>query len=261
MKFKPIALVVIGILLGSTITLTLTRPLASTAEILACTNKKSGKTRLTISDECNNKTESKSAVTDLWGLQPTTSTPTQPKTLKKHVVDANGKDLGELISNDGLRSFWVKTSTGVFEITSDGWVRGELAPTDPPTFADSNCSIAYLWLYEDSRQDLELARAVLDPKNPNGSKSMTGFKVNGSPISTPKSMWFYNTPRNAKWKRQQQESSDTTIANQGWLKTGCIKVTLEEIQDWSEGGFPKKVYRTTAVKVPSWSGTLSIVEK
>jgi hypothetical protein len=261
MKFKPIALVVIGILLGSTITLTLTRPSASTAEILACTNKKSGKTRLTISDKCNIKTESMSAVTDLWGLQPTTSTSVQPKALKKHVVDAQGKDLGELISNDGLQSFWVKTSTGVFEITSEGWVRGELGPTDPPTFADSNCSLAYLWYDEDNKNDLELARATLDPKNPNGSKSMTGFKVNGPPISTPKSMWLYNTPRNAKWKRQQQESSGTTIANQGWLISGCIKVTLEEIRNWPEGGFPKKVYRTTAVKVPSWSGALSIVEK
>lgn len=261
MKYKPFALVVIGVLLGSTITLTLTRPSVSTAEILACTNKSTGKTRLTISGKCNIKSESQSPVTDLWGLQPTSSTSTQPKALKKHVVDANGKDLGELISNDGLRSFWVKTSTGVFEITSEGWVRGELGPTDPPIFADSNCSLAYLWHDKDSNQDLELARAALDPKNPNGSKSMSGFKVNGSPISTPKSMWLYNTPRNAKWKRQQQESSDTTIANQGWLTSGCIKVTLEEIEDWQEGGFPKKVYRTTPVKVPSWTGALSIVEK
>ena len=260
-KLKPFALVVIGVLLGSTITLTLTRPSVSTAEILACTNKKSGKTRLTISGKCNIESESQLPVIDLWGLQPTTSISTQPKNLKKHVVDANGKDLGELISNDGLRSFWVKTSTGVFELTSEGWVRGELAPTDPPSFSDSNCSLPYLYYDEGNNQDLELARAALDPKNPNGSKSMSGFKVNGSPISTPKSMWLYNTPSNAKRMRQQQESSDTTIVNQGWLKSGCIKVTLEEIKDWPEGGFPKKVYRTTAVKVPSWAGALSIVEK
>jgi hypothetical protein len=261
MKFKPIALVVIGILLGSTITLAVTRPTTDQAEILACTSKSAGKTRLTISGTCNLETETESAVNDLWGLQPTTSTSTQPRPLKKYVVDADGQNLGELISNDGLRSFWVKTSAGVFELTTEGWVRGELVPTDPPTFADKNCSLAYLWYDEGSNQDLALARAAFNPKDPNASENLSGFKVNGSPISTPKSMWLYNTARNAEWKRQQQESSGTTIANQGWLRSGCIKVALEEIKNWPEGGFPKQVYRTTTVTVPSWTGTLSIVEK
>jgi hypothetical protein len=101
MKFKAAAFICIGVLLGSTITLIATRPNNSTAEILACTDKSTGKTRLTVSGTCNDSLESKNLVTDLWGLQPSTSappvtTPTTTRVLKKHVVDANGKDLGEL---------------------------------------------------------------------------------------------------------------------------------------------------------------------
>lgn len=259
----------IGLLVGSTTTLAITRQSNSQREILACTNKASGKVRLTVTGTCDPVRESESPVSDLWSLQP--AAPTNPtkagatttvaQKLTKHVVDSNGRDIGELISNDGLQSFWVKTETGVFQLTAEGYVRGALGPTDPLTFADGNCSSAYLWYDADQRLDLNLARAVFNPKSKHSSRNLVGFKVLGRPVKTPESLWIYNSPRDAKWYRQQQSASSTTIPNQNWLKSGCIQVSLDEIKDWTEGGFPKKVYRTTQVRIPTWSGALSIEEK
>lgn len=269
MRRSSLALVMIGLLIGSTATLALTRQSSSQREILACTNKASGKVRLTVTGTCDPVRESESPVSDLWSLQPASpanpttaeSTTTVSLQLTKHVVDSNGKDLGELISNDGLILFWVKTASGVFQLTSGGSVNGQLGSTDPPTFADRRCSSAYLWYNAEQRLDLNLARAVFNPKDRNSSRNLVGFKVLGKPIATPKSMWIYNSPRDAKRYRQQQAASSTTIPNQNWLKSGCIQVSLDEIKDWPEGGFPKKVYRTTQVRIPTWSGALSIVEK
>jgi hypothetical protein len=240
MKFKPIALVVIGILLGSTITLTLTRPSVSTAEILACTNKKSGKTRLTISDECNNKTESKSAVTDLWGLQRTTSPSTEPKALKKHVVDANGKDLGDLIEAQGLDFFWIDTTTGVWQVSADEEYVSAKLYTE--YFSDAKCRRPYL--YGDKQSSEEMMRAVVEvrrdlPKT--RKKERVGFKTVGGLIKFP----------------------DVSYVLKGWGNDflTCVPLNRKEADNWQEGGAPKFVYRSTQVSMPSYSPPLRIVEK
>lgn len=96
----------IGLLIGSTTTLALTRQSDSQREILACTHRKTGKVRLTITGTCYLDRESESPVMDLWSLQPapptsqeTVESPnTVARQLTKHVVDSNGKNLGELIS-------------------------------------------------------------------------------------------------------------------------------------------------------------------
>lgn len=266
MKFKPIALVVIGVLLGSTITLTLTRPSASTTEILACTNKKSGKTRLTISGECDSMSESKSTVTDLWGLQPTSSTSTQLKALKKHVVDSTGKDLGELISNDGTQSFWILFQGGRFNITSSGYVSGEGWGGDPVAFSDSKCQVPYLWPTEGI--EIKSMRTVITAP-PSGKPSNTltarAFKPSGSLVTKPKGLYRYNSPKEAKFWAEtfaNRNSTDPIDPEQLWkTKEGCQKLQIEIFEEGMSGGLPSKMYLSTEVVIPKYSAPLVIVEK
>lgn len=266
MKFKPIALVVIGMLLGSTITLTLTRPTASTAEVLACTNKKSGKTRLTISDECNNKTESKSAVTDLWGLQPTSSTSTQPQALKKHVVDAQGRDLGELVTREGLNNFWTIFDGGLYNLDNNGRISGTISSWDPPIFEDDKCQLPYIGYPTDVID--KTTRAIVETM-PSGSPSSEpqrgAFRVRGNLITIPSSVYIYVTPAWSKGylttKKNNSESS--AFEDSPWLeKPGCISVTKQVAIDHGIGGRPpKRIYRSMPASTPVFTGPLSIVEK
>ena len=57
MKFKPVALLVIGLFLGSAMTLMVIKSSSPSNEILACTNKKSGKVRLTVSGQSSSESE------------------------------------------------------------------------------------------------------------------------------------------------------------------------------------------------------------
>ena len=240
MKFKPIALVVIGVLLGSTITLTLTRPSVSTAEILACTNKKSGKTRLTISGKCNIKTESKSAVSDLWGLQPTTSTSTEPKALKKHVVDAQGKDLGELVEASGLDFFWINSESGIWQVAANNeYVSGKMYGE---FFSDSKCRKPYL--FAETQSSEQMRRAVIDvrrdlPKT--RIKEKLGFRPIGQPIKFPEFSYV--------------------IKGYGNEFLTCIRLNRAEANNWIEGGIRNLVYKTAQVALPTYKAPLSIVEK
>ena len=263
MKFKPIALVVIGVLLGSTITLTITRPSASTAEILACTNKKSGKTRLTISGECNIKTESESTVTDLWSLQPTTSISTQPKTLKKHVVDANGKDLGELVTREGLNNFWTLFDCGLYNLDNNGRASGNIFSWDPPIFEDDKCRLPYIGYPTDVIDKTRRAIVEIMPIGSTSSKPQrSAFRVSGNLIPIPSSVYFYVTPGMAKGyqftKMNNPESSEPI-----WLeKPGCVRLSKQVAFDRGIGGRPpKRIYRSSPVPTPIFSGPLTIVEK
>jgi hypothetical protein len=260
MKFKPIALVVIGILLGSTITLTLTQPSASTAEILACTNKKSGKTRLTISDECNVKTESKSVVTDLWGLQPTSSTSTQPKALKKHVVDANGKDLGQLLSQDfATSSYWVQNPNGLFNIYADGRVFANLSSWDPAIFEDSKCQLPLLGGMTDG-VDLAIARAIVEIPSlgaPSNKTLRLAFRPVGKSIPTPAEVFFYVSP--AAIQANESWFENTGRRTNEWMtKAGCIRVNSSDIDTETR---TKTVLRSSKVNIPVFTPSLRIIEK
>jgi hypothetical protein len=264
MKFKPIALVVIGLLLGSTITLTLTRPSASTAEILACTNKKSGKTRLTISDECNIKTESKSAVTDLWGLQPSTSTSTEPKALKRHVVDANGKDLGELVTQEGLNLFWTMFEGSLLSLDNSGGIGGTLSSWDPPIYADSNCRNPYIGFWKQkSESNARAVVAIAQVGSPNKPLVRKVFRPIGNPIATPSYVFYFVTPRQSKRYKSGLNSSIVTSEIIPWLENpGCVRITKEDANKYGFGGsVPKQVLRSTPVSTPVFTGPLSVVEK
>jgi hypothetical protein len=247
MKFKPIALVVIGVLLGSTITLCVTRLSAPSSEILACTNKKSGKVRLTITSECNIKTESKSAVTDLWGLQPTTvppfqSTSTTMAMRKKYVVDANGKNLGLLTSSEGRTALWVFSPTGQWRLSVETTeVSGFLHPANTlegPIFSDEECSLPLLRVVNEGT-DLKSERAVVEVMIFKGAKrSVTrrAFQPTGRAIGLPPVFYGFGYVENQLTCVREQESSIT-------------------------GEMPIVVVKTKAVKAPTYSLPLSIVEK
>ena len=263
MKFKPIALLVIGLLLGSTITLTLTRPSASTAEILACTNKKSGKTRLTITGECNNQTESQSAVTDLWSLQPVSPSSTQSPSLKKHVVDSNGKDLGELLSQDfDTNSYWIQNLNGVFNIYADGKVFANLNSWDPPIFQDSSCQLPLLG-GEVQGSDLATARAVVAIPSlgtPSNKTQRIAFKPVGKSIPTPTEVFFYVSPASIQANESWFENTGRR-ANEWMTKAGCIKVNSSDASDAASETFTKTVFRSSRVDIPVFTPPFNLIEK
>jgi hypothetical protein len=247
MKFKPIALVVIGILLGSIITLTFTRPSTSTAEILACTNKKSGKVRLTNAGECNIQTESESSVTDLWGLQSTTvpqvqSTSTTTTTLrKKYVVDAKGQTLGLLFATEGRTALWVLSTTGRWRLsTENNEVSGYMNPAgtlEGPIFSDAQCSLPLLKLGEGTNLKLERAVAeVMTVKDGLASTIRRAFQPIGRAIELPQVIYGFGYEDNQLKCIPEQESSIV-------------------------GKKPFLVVKSRAVKAPSYSLPFSIVEK
>ncbi len=245
MKVKPIALVVIGMLLGSTITLTLTRPSASTAEILACTNKKSGKVRLTNAGECNIQTESESSVTDLWGLQSTTvpqvqSTSTTTTLRKKYVVDAKGKTLGLLTATEGRTALWVLSTTGQWRLSTERIeVSGYMNPAgtlEGPIFSDAQCSLPLLKLGEGT--NLKLERAVVEVmtvKDGLVSTIRRAFQPIGRAIELPQVIYGFGYEDNQLKCIPEQESSVTDK--------------------------PILVVKSRAVNAPSYSLPLAIKEK
>jgi hypothetical protein len=260
MKFKPVALVVIGVLLGSTVTLAITRPSASTAEVLACTNKKSGKTRLTISGKCNIESESQSPVTDLWSLQPTGSTSTQPKALKKHVVDSNGKDLGELLSQDfATNSYWVQNSNGLFNIYADGRVFANLSSWDPAIFEDSKCQLPLLGGMTDGI-DLATARAIVEIPSlgaPSNKTLRMAFRPIGKSIPTPAEVFFYVSPATIQANESWFENTGRRT-NEWMTKAGCIKVNSSDIDTETR---TKTLLRSSKVNIPVFTPSLKIIEK
>ena len=247
MKFRPLALVVVGLLLGSTITLTLTRPSLSTAEILACINKKSGETRLTIAGECNIKTESESTVTDLLSLQSTTTSPAQPTppttTLrKKYVVDAKGKNLGLLTSSEGRAALWVLSATGQWRLSIETTeVSGFLRPANTlegPIFSDEECSLPLLRVVAEGT-DLKFERAVAEAMTIKGGQSSItrrAFQPTGRAIGLPSVFYGFGYEENQLTCVREQESSITD-------------------------GKPTFVVKSKAVEPPTYSLPLSIVEK
>jgi hypothetical protein len=247
MKFKPIALVVIGMLLGSTITLALTRQSASTVEILACTNKKSGKVRLTNAGECNIQTESESSVTDLWGLQSTTVPPVQSTSTtttlrKKYVVDAKGKTLGLLTATEGRTALWVLSTTGQWRLSTEkNEVSGYMNPAgtlEGPIFSDAQCSLPLLKLVDEGT-NLKLERAVAEVmtvKDGLASTIRRAFQPIGRAIALPQVIYGFGYENNQLKCIPERESSIT-------------------------GEKPFLVVKSRAVKTPSYSLPLSIVEK
>jgi hypothetical protein len=247
MKFKPIALLVIGLLLGSTITLSVTRSSAPSNEILACTNKKSGKIRLTITVECNSQTESESAVTDLWSLQPTTippATPTSTTTIlrKKYVVDAEGKNLGLLTSSEGRTALWVLSPTGQWRLSIETTeVSGFLLPANTlegPIFSDDECSLPLLRVVNEGT-DLKSERAVAEVmivKGGQSSMTRRAFQPTGRAIGLPPVFYGFGYEENQLTCVREQESS----------------ITNER---------PMFVVKSKLAKAPSYSPPLKIVDR
>ena len=260
MKFKSIALLIIGLLLGSTFTLSVTRSSTHPNEILACTNKKSGKIRLTITGECKNQTESKYQVTDLWSLQPVASPSTQPPSLKKHVVDSNGKDLGELLSQDfATNSYWIQNLDGVFNIYADGKVFANLNSWDPPIFQDSNCQLPLLG-GEVQGSDLVTARAVVAIPSlgtPSNKTQLIAFKPVGKSIPTPTKLFVYVSPSTIRGNESYFENTGRR-ENEWMTKAGCLKVNSREIASMT---FTKTLFRSSRVNIPVFTPPLNIIEK
>ena len=236
MKFKPIALVVIGLLLGSTVTQYFVTPSTSTTEILACVSKTSGKTRLTTSGTCDNNTETETPVTDLWSLQPTTSAPPITAPLKKYVVDARGKTVGELVSNEGLRSFWILVQGGLFNISVGGYITGDVFSGDQSIFSDKQCQAPYFAVMEGDTYAQQTRAVVRIPKQ--------------------------GPPCTAEYFQSRPNVTDPNFADAWATKAGCVRVELEKLTDQSgEAGIPKQVMNSAPVDIPTYTSPLSIVEK
>ena len=268
MKFKPAALVIIGLLLGSTVTLAVTRSSTSSTEILACTDKTTGKTRLTVSGKCNEGLETKSQVTDLWGLQPTTSAPpstTPPTTTvrKKYVVDAKGKTIGELISNDGVQSFWILFEGGNFNVSAGGSTSANGWAGDPTVFSDAKCQLPFL--IPQTGVDVKSLRIVVEvplTTRPTNKKVQKAFRAVGEEISTPKIIYVYNTLKDAQYYTDLYASRDSVPVNSLWkAKKGCIPISHDEYELFNSFRVAPRVYRTVATRLPKYSAPLSVVEK
>ena len=264
MKFKPIALVVIGLLLGSTVTQYFVTPSTSTTEILACVSKTSGKTRLTTSGTCDNNTETETPVTDLWSLQPTTSAPPITAPLKKYVVDARGKTVGELVSNEGLRSFWILVQGGLFNISVGGYITGDVFSGDLSIFSDKQCQAPYFAVMEGDTYSQQTRAVVRIPKQgpPSDQFIRKAFRPTGSPKASPKFVYFYVTPSTAEYFQSRPNVTDPNFADAWATKAGCVRVELEKLKDQSgEVGVPKQVMNSAPVDIPTYTSPLSIVEK
>jgi len=264
MKFKPIALVVIGLLLGSTVTQYVVMPPTSSTEILACISKSTGKTRLTTSGTCDIKTETVTPVTDLWSLQPTTSAPPIAAPLKKYVIDAQGKTVGELVSNEGLRNFWILVQGGLFEIRTNGYVGGDVFSGDLRIFSDKQCQAPYFAVMEGDTYSQQTRTVVRVPKQgpPSDQFILKAFRPTGSPKASPKFAYFYVTPSGAKYLQSRSNITDPNFADAWATKAGCVRVEFEKLIDQSgEGGIPKQVMNSAPVDMPTYTSPLSIVEK
>lgn len=277
MRRSSLALVMIGLLIGSTATLALTRQSSSQREILACTNKASGKVRLTVTGTCDPVRESESPVSDLWSLQPAPptsqtaveSTTTVARQLTKHVVDSNGKDLGVLISNDGFQSFWVEYQGGRFNITAGGSAWGEGWAGDPVMFSERTCQIPFINPVDSA--ELRSLRAVVDippPGVPSNKTTRKAFRPVGDLIATPKKLYRYNSPRAAAyWANYYQSKSDSDPSysidpNALWMtKAGCLKLSMSEFERNMSGGLPPRLYKADRVALPVFTSPLMIIEK
>ena len=263
MKFKPIALVVIGLLLGSTVTQYFITPSTSTTEILACVSKTSGKTRLTTSGTCDSNTETETPVTDLWSLQPTTSAPPITAPPKKYVVDAQGKTVGELVSNEGLRSFWVLVQGGLFNISVGGYTYGDAFGGDPPFFSDKQCQAPYFAVMKGDTYSQRSRAVVGVPKEgpPSDQFIRKAFRPTGSPKASPKYVYFYITPSDARFNQSRSNATDPNFTDAWRTKAGCVRAEIEKLKNMSEAGVPKQVMNSAPVDIPTYTSPLSIVEK
>jgi hypothetical protein len=242
MKFKPIALVVIGMLLGSTITLTLTRPSASTAEILACTNKKSGKMRLTVMRECDSQTEDQSLVTDLWSLQPSTST-VQPETttsvprLKQYVIDSKGKQIGVLVDKDGASKYFVETQSGIWGYgVSHPQISGFLNRIS--LYFDSKCKRPYLSGFQQPKN------AMMTAINFETDLTTDGYVATTGPLPMPKSGWIIQEIRDSNTEEIIERKCTT------WNGTDSLEVEVNS-----------SFFKSEPVSFPAYTPPLRIIEK
>lgn len=273
MKFKSWVLLVTGLLTGAAGTLYLV-PFSSQQEVLACTHKNSGKVRLTVADDCNLTTETKSVVDDLWGLLPTTTAglPTTvvstsvPISLTKHVVDSKGRDLGVMISNDGFQSFWVEFKGGRFNINSGGTVWGEGWAGNPIVFSEKTCQIPFVMPVESA--EISSLRAVVDLPvlgPPSNKTSRRAFRPVGNLVPTPRFVYRYNPPSSAKYWTDYYQSRSTTDpidSERLWqTKPGCLRLTISEFEKNDSFGLPPRVYKSTPAALPVFTSPLKIVEK
>ena len=256
MKFKPVALIVIGLLLGSSITMFLKQSPASTtmllkqsptstAEILACINKNSLKVRLTVSGTCDVATENMSPVSDLWSLQPTTpstTTTTVATQTKTYVIDGNGKSLGLLTDTEGREAYWVQTDTGKWRLSlSDADVSGILRPINSlegPLYIDAGCTSPLFRPISTSRPENE--RAVVEiiiTKNGKTSISRRGFRIEGELIGLPKIIFGFGYSEDYEVTCAVQDKSNIT----------------DQV--------PKKVYKSKPVDTPTYKLTLKTLNK
>ena len=264
MKFKPIALVVIGLLLGSTVTQYFVTPSTSTTEILACVSKTTGKTRLTTSGTCDSNTETVTALTDLWSLQPSTSVPPITAPLKKYVVDAQGKTVGELISNEGLRNFWILAQGGLFNISVGSYIAGDVFSGDLRIFSDKQCQAPYFAVMEGDTYSQQTRTVVSIPKQgpPSEQFIRKAFRPTGNPKASPEFVYFYVTPSTAEYFQSRPNVTDPNFADAWATKAGCVRVELEKLIDkGGEAGIPKQVMNSAPVDIPTYTSPLSIVEK
>jgi hypothetical protein len=268
MKFKAAAFLCIGVLLGSTITLASTRSTKYSGDVLACTDKVSGKTRLTISGECDESIESTELVTDLWGLQPSTSappatTPTTTRVLKKYVVDRSGKTVGELISNDGVQNFWVLFEGGNYNVSAGGFTYANGWSGDPTVFSDSRCQLPFL--IPQSGIDVSSLRLVVDvpaTSRPTNKKVRKAFRAVGVEISTPQKIYVYNTPKDAQYWIDYYGTRDSVPEERLWkTKKGCVSITHDEYERFNSFQVAPRVYRTVTTRLPTYSPPLSVIEK
>lgn len=250
MRRSSLALVMIGLLVGSTTTLALTRQSHSQREILACTNKMTGKVRLTVTGTCDLGQESESPVSDLWSLQP--ASPTNPTTAEstttvalprtKHVVDSDGKVLGVLTDTDGRDGYWIMSRSGRWRLSRvDHSVSGYLRPlnsTEGPLYSDAACSLPLI--RPSAIGDDKNERAVVDVMRIVENQARTtigGFRVSGARIMLPRIIYGFSY------------TTDNTLT--------CSALDASVIT----GEVPRQVYKSTPAQIPTWSGALSIEEK
>ena len=230
---------VIGVLLGSTITLTLSRPPASTAEVIACTNKSSGVVRLLTRGRCDSSNELEYLVRDLQSILPTSSvlptTTTGTRVPQKFVVDSTGKTLGQLTKEDGFSSFIVRTKAGIWSFgISYPRISGFLYKIG--LYFDSKCQRPYLAGF--LQPDKLLHTAVDDEQKSFGYMASTG------PLPMPTKAWVIQTTRDPATEVIQE--------------TRCVQWNEGESLEVETGA---QFFKSVKVPLISYTPPLKIVEK
>ena len=232
--------------------------------ISICRNTATGAHRIITSGECAVGTES--AVAEIAAPTTTATAATTPivqAALKKYVVDKNGKTVGELISNEGLSSFWVMFEGGQFQLSSyleqgETQANGNLY-SEPDIFADKQCQSPYL--SAEFTIDQSSARSVLKA-HPTGAPSdkttRRAYRPVGSPFKTPSHVYIYQLPGSVKYDQERAANGD--IVEPAWrIQAGCIRIPTSEIKAISSF-YMETVFKSVPAKMPSYSPPLRIEE-